>query len=57
MTVEEFYQYCKKSGLTDHKLTYSVAADPWFIGIEKDLEECDIEEHSGEIFITDHSKD
>jgi len=57
MTVEEFYQYCKKRELTDHKITYAVVPDPWFAEIEKNLEECDIEEHSGEILIADHSRD
>ena len=57
MTVEEFYQYCQKRGLTDHEISYSVATDPWTEEIEKNLEECDIEEYSGEILITDHSRD
>lgn len=57
MTVEEFYQYCEKRGLTKHKIRYSVMTYRYSGQVEKDLEECDIEEHPREIFITDHSMD
>jgi len=58
MTVEEFYQYCKKRGLIDHRIRYSVTIYRYPGGqFEKELEECDIEEYPREIFITDHSRD
>jgi len=57
MTVEEFYQYCQKRGLTDHKIKCNVVTSQWSEQFEKELEECDIEEYPGEIFITDHSMD
>ena len=57
MTVKEFYQYCEKRGLTDHKICYNAITDRLGGQIEKDLKECDIEEYRDEIFITDHSKD
>ena len=57
MTVEEFYQYCQKMGLTDHKIKYSIMTDQSGGQCEKELEGCDIEEYRDEILITDHSRD
>jgi len=57
MTVKEFYQYCEERKLTEHKMRHNVVTDRYGGEHEKDIEECDIEEYPGEIFITDHSRD